>query len=217
MTTKPLMSWEEAVRWYRRQPGNEAEVRNNYFDLPLLGAAERYSESEEFQEVIRLLGAGAGRRVLDLGAGNGIASFALARNGWLVAALEPDPSDEVGSAAIQSLAVEPGLPITVVQEAGEKLPFPNEYFAAIHARQVLHHASNLEEMVMEMARVLQAGSTNLITREHVVDDEEQLAEFKATHPLHHLYGGENAYSLDEYLAAFRRAQFEVIEVWGPVQ
>ena len=29
------MSWEEAVRWYRGQPGNEAAIRANYFDLPV--------------------------------------------------------------------------------------------------------------------------------------------------------------------------------------
>ena len=31
-------------------------------------------------------------RALDLGAGNGILSYALAREGWSVTAVEPDPS-----------------------------------------------------------------------------------------------------------------------------
>ena len=95
MTNQGELSWEQAVRWYRAQPGNETEIRNNYFDLPVLGAAARYAESEEFAEVLRLLGPGAGKPILDLGAGNGIASFALAKNGWLVTAFEPDGSAEV--------------------------------------------------------------------------------------------------------------------------
>ena len=85
MTTHPL-NWEEAVRFYRSQPGNEIEVRNNYFDLPVLDAAKRYAGSEEFAEVLRHLGTGNGRRILDAGAGNGIASYALAANGWRVKA-----------------------------------------------------------------------------------------------------------------------------------
>ena len=211
------MTWEEAVRWYREQPGNEADVRNNYFDLPVLQAAERYSESEEFAEVLRLLGAGGGRQILDLGAGNGIASFALAKNGWQVTALEPDPSAEVGAGAIRAIVEQTGLPISVMQELGEKLPFDDETFAVIHARQVLHHAADLDGMVREIARVLRRGSLLLNTREHVADDEQQLAAFRDEHPLHRFYGGENAYPLDRYLRSFANAGLRVKETWGPLE
>jgi len=211
------MTWEEAVRWYREQPGNEADVRNNYFDLPVLQAAERYSESEEFAEVLRLLGAGGGRQILDLGAGNGIASFALAKNGWQVTALEPDASAEVGAGAIRAIVEQTGLPISVMQELGETLPFDDETFAAIHARQVLHHAADLDGMVREIARVLRRGSLLLSTREHVADDEQQLAAFRDEHPLHRFYGGENAYPLDRYLRSFANAGLRVKETWGPIE
>lgn len=211
------LNWEEAVRWYRAQPGNEAAVRENYFDLPVRQAVERYAGSEEFAEVLRILGKGHGKEILDLGAGNGVASYALARNGWVVTALEPDESNEVGAGAIRSLAEETGLSIKVVQEFGERLPFADESFHAIHARQVLHHASDLESMVRELNRVLRKGGLLLSTREHVADNEEQLAAFCREHPLHHLYGGENAYPLREYLASFKAAGFVVKEMWGPVQ
>ncbi|HSE17316.1 MAG TPA: class I SAM-dependent methyltransferase [Pyrinomonadaceae bacterium] len=211
------LTWEEAVRWYRAQPNNESEVRNNYFDLPVLGAAERYARSEEFAEVLRLLGPGGGKRLLDLGAGNGIASFALAKNGWLVTALEPDGSAEVGAAAICTIRDETGLPIEVVREGGSRLPFENETFAAIHARQVLHHVPDLEMMAGELARVLRSGGRCLATREHVADDEEQLREFRAAHPLHSLYGGEHAYPLERYLNAFSKAGLRVAQTWGPIE
>ena len=211
------LTWEEAVRWYRAQPGNEAEVRNNYFDLPVLQAAERFAYSEEFAEVLRLLGRGEGRDILDLGAGNGIASYALARNGWKVTALEPDESDEVGAGAIELLATETKLPIRVVRDFGERLPFADESFAAIHARQVLHHALDLEGMVKELGRVLRPGARLLNTREHVVDNDEQLQAFRKEHPLDFLYGGENAYSLDRYLKAFERAGLRLLNVWGPLE
>jgi SAM-dependent methyltransferase len=211
------MTWAEAVRRYRADAGNQQSVLDNYFDLPVREAAERFARGEEFAEVSRLLGAGEGRSILDLGAGNGIASYALALAGWRVTALEPDASVEVGAGAIRSLAAESGLPITVIEEFGERLPFADSAFDAIHARQVLHHAANLETMVGELRRVLRPGGLLLNTREHVVDDEAQLAAFRNEHPLHHLYGGENAYPLARYLSAFNGAGFRVREVWGTLE
>jgi len=208
-------SWEEAVRWYRAQPGNEAAVRDNYFDLPVAQAAARYAAGEEFAEVLRVLGPGEGRRVLDLGAGNGVASYALARSGWKVTALEPDPSAEVGANAIRALANDTGLPIDVVQEWGERLPFPEGAFAAVHGRQVLHHAADLGQMVKEVARVLAPGGRALFTREHVVDDAAQLQAFLKEHPLQHLYGGEHAHSRPRYEGAITGAGLVLKGVWGP--
>lgn len=211
------VSWEEAVRWYRLQPDNQAMILANYFDLPVRTAVERYARSEEFAEVLRLLGPGNGRAVLDLGAGNGIASYALARAGWQVTALEPDPSDEVGAGAIRGLRDQTGLPITVTQEWGESLPFAAGAFDAMHGRQVLHHARDLEAMVREVARVLRPGGRALFTREHVVDDDAQLAAFRAAHPLHHLYGGESAFPLQRYQTAFRAAGLRLRRTWGPAE
>lgn len=217
MTKQMVLSWEEAVRWYRAQPNNEAAIRNNYFDLPVRQAAERYAQGEEFTETLRLLGQGDNRQVLDLGAGNGIASFALAKNGWRVTALEPDPSEEVGAGAIYTLAQETGLPISVVRECGEHLPFPDAAFTAIHVRQVLHHVSNLDTTMRELTRVLRRDGLILAMREHVADNNEQLAVFCASHPLHHLYGGENAYPLRRYCEAFTKAGLRVRAVWGPLE
>ncbi|HEX2268800.1 MAG TPA: class I SAM-dependent methyltransferase [Pyrinomonadaceae bacterium] len=215
--TDQELSWEEAVRWYRAQPGNEDEVLNNYFDLPVLGAAERYANSEEFAEVLRLLGHGQGRKILDFGAGNGIASFALAKNGWIVTAFEPDPSAEVGAAAIAAIRDETGLPIEVIRESSDVLPFADQHFDAILARQVLHHVPDLDLMAREFFRILRPGSLCLTTRDHLADDERQLNEFRATHPLHHLYGGEHAYPLDRYLTAVEKPGFSILQCWGPVE
>jgi SAM-dependent methyltransferase len=210
-------AWEDAVRWYRSQPGNGAAVRDNYFDLPVRRAAERYAAGAECAAVLDLLGPGDGRWILDLGAGNGVTSYALARAGWRVTALEPDPSREVGSAAIHALARETGLPIRVVRQRGEALPFREGTFDAVHGRQVLHHAADLDRMLAEAARVLAPGGACLFTREHVVDGPAQLARFLASHPLQRRYGGEHAHPRARYEAAIRAAGLDLARVWGPLE
>src|SRR5690349_8888902 len=104
MSESTAGTWEDAVRWLRDQPGAQAVVRDAYFDDPLLQAAERYWQSNEWHAVRQIIGIGPGR-ALDVGAGRGIASYALARDGFEVTALEPDPSDLVGGGAIRALAL----------------------------------------------------------------------------------------------------------------
>src|SRR6202040_1201267 len=123
----------------------------------------------------------------------GISSYALARDGWRVTALEPDPSDVVGAGAIEQLAAVSNLPIEVVRDWGETLPFADATFDLVYGRQVLHHARDLRTLCAEMGRVLKSGGTFLATREHVIFRDADLAVFLAEHPLHRLYGGENAY------------------------
>ena len=48
-------------------------------------------------------------QALDLGAGRGISSYALAREGWQVTALEPDPSMLIGAGAIRSLVAKKAM------------------------------------------------------------------------------------------------------------
>lgn len=134
--------------------------------------------------------------------------------GWQVTALEPDASLLVGAGAIRQVAQETGLPITIVQEWGEALPFPDQTFDLVYARQVLHHARDLVQLCREMARVLRPGGVLIATREHVISHPQDLAAFLARHPLHALYGGEHAYLLEAYRAAITGAGLTVRRVWG---
>ena len=137
------LSWEQAVQWLRDKPDQQDLVRACYYDDPLPAAAERFWQSLEWKSITALLPPAQGGFALDLGAGRGISSYALAKEGWKVSALEPDPSTLVGSGAIRSLAHDSGLPIEVVTEFSEKLPFEDNSFELVNCRQVLHHARDL--------------------------------------------------------------------------
>lgn len=208
------MTWEESVAWLRNQPDQTALVRACYFDDPLIESAERFRQSAEWQAVAALLPSKAGS-ALDLGSGRGISSYALAKEGWTVTALEPDPSPLVGAGAIHALAAAAGLNIRVVTEYSENLPFADNSFDLINARQVLHHARDLPRTCREIQRVLKPRGTLIATRDHVLSKKEDLQAFLDSHALHKFYGGENAFLLSEYTSALELAGLHLDHVIAP--
>lgn len=212
---KGNITWEEAVLWLRAQPDQQELVRACYYEDPLLESAMRYEASAEWQAVLRWLPRQTGR-ALDLGAGRGISTYALAKAGWQVDALEPDPSAVVGRGAIERLMRESALPVRLLDGFAEQIPAEARTYDLVYGRQVMHHARNLQTMCGEIARVLKPGGTFIATREHVLSKREDLQAFLDSHALHHLYGGENAYLLAEYLGAIDKSGLRLVSSMGPM-
>jgi SAM-dependent methyltransferase len=211
----PAMTTAEAIEHLRREPAHADLIRDSYLEEDTLAAAERFERSGEFEEVRRVLGdrlQDAG--VLDLGAGTGIGSFALARAGARrVHALEPDPSPVVGRGAMTRLEearIEP------VAGAGEDIPLDDASVDVVYARQVLHHITDLVATAREIRRVLRPGGVLLACREHVIDSEADLETFLANHEVHQLAGGEAAYPIETYLTAMNEGGLRVRKVWQPM-
>ncbi len=198
-------SWEEAIDLLRRDPQHRELIYDAYLTSDLQGNCRRFAESAEFAEVLKLIRAYRpdARDVLDVPAGNGIATYAFARAGFSVVAVEPDPSTSVGRGAIVTSLSAEDLEARIVDAFGEKLPFDSASFDVVYVRQGLHHARDLKAMLREYARVLRPGGVLLGCREHVVDNYgSSLREFLDAQVDHQLYGGENAFTLADYRAAF---------------
>ncbi|MBN4076895.1 methyltransferase domain-containing protein [Mariprofundus ferrooxydans] len=209
------LTWEESVQWLRDQEDQQELVKAAFYDDPLIDSVRRYADSSEWQAVLKVLPEAKGR-VLDIGAGRGVSSYALARNGWQVTALEPDSSALVGAGAIRTLNELADLNIEIIETWGETLPFEDASFDLVYCRAVLHHANDLQLLCREVYRVLRPAGMFMATREHVISKKEDLPAFLDLHPLHHLYGGEHAYLLGEYRHAIEDSGMGIQHQFNPL-
>ena len=214
-------SLEQSIITLMQTPYGKELAHNCYYDWNVVNACARFNESEEWQAVTSLLRKLTlhGTEVLDLGAGNGIASYSLAKLGYSVTAIEPDPSDLVGYGAIKEMSESTKSSINILSSVGEHLPFSDDYFSLVYTRQVLHHADNLGRMLKEISRVLKPKGILIATREHVIDDQKSLEIFLDRHPLHIYTRSEWAYTESEYIEQMRSANLKtqyVIHPWDSV-
>lgn len=218
------MTWEETIIFIRQKKEFGELVENTYLDADLLKNVEKFKTSLEFTETRQRIrqylnpdSPSKQLRLLDIGAGNGISSVAFALHNFEVTAIEPDTSETVGCGAIHLLKSQYKLHnLEIISSYGESLPFENESFDIVYARQAMHHARDLNLFVKEASRVLKKGGLVFTCRDHVVNDEQQKMEFLKSHPLQYYYEGENAFSLSEYTEAFRQAGLSILEELGPL-
>jgi ubiquinone/menaquinone biosynthesis C-methylase UbiE len=218
---KERMSWDEAVRQLRAVPDHARLVRDAYLDEDTLEAARRFASSDEFREALSILQETVNLprpwTILDIGSGNGISAYAFAGTGSKVFAVEPDSSNDVGTGAIRRLKEACSLDIEILEQSAERISLPDGVADIVYVRQALHHAPDLGTMLSELHRVIKDGGCLLACREHVVDDDRQLEEFLESHPLHKWYGGEHAYSLNEYRRCIQEAGFRLVRILGPFE
>ena len=197
------MTWEETIIEIRKNSAFSELVEKAYLDEDVLLNIERFRKSEEFNETLKqirkIIPDFSNKKVLDLGAGNGIATLAFALEGMNVCAVEPYPSETVGYKAIQKAEdyYKTGR-IHISCNYGESLPHDTETFDIVYVRQAMHHAFDLKEFVKEAARVLKKKGLLVTVRDHVIYNEADKKWFLDSHPLHRFYGGENAFTYKQY-------------------
>jgi len=98
------MNWHDTIISIQKSDIYKDLVLDTFISSDLNLNIKRYSESQEFKEIKKIISkiySGRKIKILDVGAGNGISSIALAKEGHYITALEPDNSDLVGSQAIR--------------------------------------------------------------------------------------------------------------------
>ena len=166
---------------------------------------------------LRMLSPSSGERILDIGAGKGnVADRVLkATGGAEVHAVDPNEK------RVASMKKEfPAIRSSVA--SAERLPFADSYFDKVYSTMALHHFSDLDEALHEVARVLKPGGSFVILEvepgsglgslfrffgrlfgEHmtIMTHEELLARLKAADGLQ---VEESASSGSRYLVRLRR-------------
>jgi 2-polyprenyl-3-methyl-5-hydroxy-6-metoxy-1,4-benzoquinol methylase len=213
------MNWHDTIISIQKSDIHKDLVLDTFISPDINLNIKRYSESQEFKEIRKIIFKiyrGKKIKILDVGAGNGISSIALAKEGHYVTALEPDNSNLVGSQAIQFGANTNKVKIEIIETYFEDLPekFFNS-FDLVFARQAMHHANSLNKFILSANKALTHGGYLFTVRDHVISNEFQKKIFLKKHPLHKFYGGENAYTLKEYLKSFSINSFELEKIYRP--
>jgi SAM-dependent methyltransferase len=207
--------YERSVLGFRADARMRGFVEKNYLDEDLLEAVSRYACSNEFSRICTILRPylASGSRLLDIGAGRGLTSFALAQRGAHVISVESDPSEVVGVGALGRFG-RPALRLAPVRGDILRLPFPDKSFDVVFCRSVLHHLRDLGEGLRESYRVLKLGGTFLAVNEHILALLSNGKRFLKAHPATAFGVNENAYHTLAYWRKLRRAGFEDIHFYG---
>ena len=214
-----MKTWDETIQFIRSQPQYESLVHDAYFGTDVKGNAERFIESDEWKATVAAISpyvAIAGSKVLDIGAGGGISSYAFAISGAVVDAIEPDNSDTIGATAIETLAASlPAGQLTAHRIFAEDFITKEGEYDIVYARQSMHHAYHLQSFVNTAFKALRKGGVFITVRDHVINNEADKQKFLERHPLNQFYGGENAFTLYQYKEAFQKAGFAIKQQLGP--
>lgn len=223
-TIEPVMPetdlYDVAYQWGWNQPELRQLVYLCYKTPDLLDNARRFSMSEGFKETVSLF-CGMGKpprkdiKVLDLGCGNGVATYALSRCGYDVTGVDSSLGELAGLKAAAKLNGLDGAEFSLFLSTGESLEFRDENFDIVWMREVLHHIHDLQRFMKEVARILKPGGIICCLREHVIWNESQRDHFFRTHPFYHITKDEGCYYLDEYVSAFKEANLSVETLLGP--
>lgn len=96
----------------------------------------------------------AGKRILEIGFGNGEQLVAFSRMGATMSGLEVN---SVLHAIAQERLAEAGISADIQLYDGERLPYENESFDGIYSISVFEHTSNPRALIAEASRVLVPG------------------------------------------------------------
>ncbi len=212
------MTWDETIYFIQDKPEFSELIKQAYLDVNLPSNVESFMKSDEFSETLRIIKEYYSKdnniTLADLGAGNGMASCAFTLKGYKVTSIEPDDSNIAGTGAIQSLSKHYNLRnLDIVKSYGEEIPLAENTFDIVYARQTLHHAYNLPSLMNEVSRILKPGGLFISLRDHVVYNDTDKEWFLKSHPLQEFYGGENAYTYEQYKNAISSSGLRIMRTY----
>jgi uncharacterized protein YbaR (Trm112 family)/SAM-dependent methyltransferase len=169
-----------------------------------------------FDLALEALALDGSETVLDLGAGRGWAAKHFALHGCRVVALDVADDANVGLGRGRVLMQHADTYFERIIGDGERLPFRPESFDVVFCAAALHHTSDLDLFLHNVAEVLRSGGILCAINEPsisiLLDEDKALAE--STDELRHGIN-EKRPDLARYLASLKGAGFLVEEASSP--
>ena len=214
-------AYDTAYNWGWNEGGLRELIRSCYKTPDQPENARRYHASPEFDaacEELKRAGhpPSRGTRILDIGCGNGVACWSLAKEGYEVTGIDSRPGALTGIGAARKLIGKDGSIFKILHTPAGKLPFAPATFDVVWMREELHHIRDLSGFLSSVLELLVPGGVILAMRDPVVWNESQKAAFFEDHPFHRFTNDENCHYLDEYIEGFARAGFTLEKMLDPV-
>ena len=122
------------------------------------------------REVVRDVAPRPGERVVDVGAGMGPATVLAAKNGASVLAVDPTPYMR-RILSVRRLGQRRRKAIRVADGSAESIPLDDHSVDALWTVNTMHHWTNMDAAVRELARVLRPGGRLLLVDEDFDEPE----------------------------------------------
>jgi len=166
-------------------------------------------ESSYFQFLTDLIKIKGGK-LLDFASGTCWTSYIFAEKGYDVIALDMNSSDLCGLGLFRKYRNK--MPFQPVLGDCECAPLKKEIFDVVFCHQALHHATDLDRMVSEMARCAKKGGLVIAGGEHIRPFYTCDEAFRKKHPAVKFGLNEHAYPYYRYKAAFKHAGVVKVKV-----
>jgi SAM-dependent methyltransferase len=151
-----------------------------------------------------------GHRMLDFAAGTCWTSYIFSEKGYDVIALEMNSSDLCGLGVFRKYRNK--MPFQAILGDCERSPLKEGIFDVVFCHQALHHASDLDRMVSEMARCAKKGGLVIAGGEHIRPFFTSDEAFRKKHPAVVFGANEHAYAYYRYREAFKLAGIVNVKV-----
>ena len=130
--------------------------------------------------MIRIVDPQKGENILDIGAGMGPASVEAASRGAHVGAIDPSRFMRAVLGFRRQFQKTPGL-ITIEAGVAERIPLPEGSTDVVCAENAIHHGTDLEGSIEEIARVIAPGGRVLLVDEDFTDPKHPQHETHDDH------------------------------------
>ncbi len=201
---------------HEHDPGHHSHSHGHHHDRGIkaivryLRHAPKLWRSEVNAAVVDLAAPGEGERALDIGAGMSPGVVLAARRGADVTAVEPTPFMRRVS-QLRRMAQRGRARITVVDGSAEALPAADGSIDALWAVNTMHHWTDADRAVAEIARVLGPGGRVVLVDECFDDpahpDYERFGARRGSHEDH----GFHSADVDTMAGRFRDAGLHEVD------